>query len=260
VARPLPWLLPLLDGLVASSVWVALAAAALLAASSRAMDLAPDPVLIALAFFGTLVVYTVDRIRDLGRDRVTAPRRSAFVELHGPSLAGVAVGSAALAVVLAAVAGTHAVGVAAVVLALGLAHRRLKRRIWAKPLYLTLSWTAVTVGLPWTSDPGARHVALVAMVLTLTILANVILSNLKDGEGAAARMGQLRARTLAASALAAALGLALAAHPPVCSLVWLPITMGLAVAAFRPGERYGGLVVDGALLVGALLALAGAGL
>jgi hypothetical protein len=32
--------------------------------------------------------------------------------------------------------------------------------------------------------------------------------------------------------------------------------MACAVAAFRPGERYGAVVVDGALLVGALGALA----
>jgi hypothetical protein len=257
VARPSSWLLQLVEGLVASSVWVALAAAALLAASARALGLAPDGVLIALAFFGTLVVYTVDRIRDLGRDQATAPRRTAFVERHGPELTALAIASAGVAVVLAGVAGLHAVAVAAVVLALGLAHRRLKRRIWAKPLYLTLSWTAVTVGLPWTSDPGARHAAPVTAVVSMTILANVILSNLKDGEGAAARLGRRHALGVAAAVLAGALAVALLSAPPVHRLTWLPVSMGLAVAGFRPGERYGGIVVDGALLAGALLALAG---
>jgi hypothetical protein len=40
----------------------------------------------------------------------------------------------------------------------------------------------------------------------------------------------------------------------VRALVALPLAMGAAVAAFRPGERYGALVVDGALLVGGLAA------
>jgi len=39
-------------------------------------------------------------------------------------------------------------------------------------------------------------------------------------------------------------------------LAALPLAMGAAVLGFRPTERYGALVVDGALLAGALLALA----
>jgi hypothetical protein len=39
-------------------------------------------------------------------------------------------------------------------------------------------------------------------------------------------------------------------------LAALPIAMGVALLGFRPSERYGAGVVDGALLVGALLALA----
>ena len=42
----------------------------------------------ALAAAGTLVVYNVDRLRDLEKDRLTAPARSAFVERwRGPLLA-----------------------------------------------------------------------------------------------------------------------------------------------------------------------------
>ena len=52
-----------------------------------------------LAFAGTLVVYNVDRLRDLERDRRSSPRRSAFVSQHSSLLVGLVVlGSAAAAV------------------------------------------------------------------------------------------------------------------------------------------------------------------
>ena len=68
------------DAAVFSSAWLAAAAAGLVAASARAMEIPLDPRLLGLAAAGTLVVYNVDRLRDLERDRLTAPARSAFVE------------------------------------------------------------------------------------------------------------------------------------------------------------------------------------
>src|SRR5205809_859503 len=81
---------------------------------------------------------------------------------------------------------------------LGLFHRRLKRWTPAKPVYLSCAWTAVAVALPAAHDPAARHAAWAAGVVAPTILANVALSNLRDGEGFAGRFG--RARTLRAAA------------------------------------------------------------
>jgi hypothetical protein len=63
----------LLDALIFSSLWGAAAVSALVAASSRAMgvEIAPDAV--GLAFSGTLVVYNLDRLRDLDGDRCSSP-------------------------------------------------------------------------------------------------------------------------------------------------------------------------------------------
>ncbi len=246
----------LADALVFSSLWVALAAVALAAAASRAMQVTPPPGVLGLALCGTLVVYTLDRLRDLDRDRRTAPERSAFVERHRRGLAALAAAAGAGALALGLAAGARVVALAAVVAAFGLAHRRLKALWWAKPAYLTLAWTAVAVGLPAAAHPRAQHVLPVAGVIGLVVLSNVVLSNLRDREGGAARLGPRRARALAAAVLVPAATLALAGPPPLAPLLALPLAMAAAVAGFRPTERYGAFAVDGALLLGALVALA----
>jgi len=249
-----------LDALVFSSLWVALAALALAAASSRALGLGASPPVLGLAFCGTVVVYTVDRLRDQRRDRLTAPLRTAFIERHGPSL-WVLLGLALLgAVIFGLDAGPPVLAVAAGVAAFGFFHRRLKGWLWAKPAYLSLSWVAVTVGMPLAAAGGAASGLRVGSVVGLTVLANVVLCNLKDHEGGTALLGQRRALALAGAILAPALLLAVEGPARVQPLVCLPLLMAPVVAAFRPSERYSGLVVDGALTAGALAALALMGL
>lgn len=75
-------MLRLLDALAFSSLWVASAAALLCAAASQAMRSPPSPEAVVLAFAGTLLVSSVDRVRDFERDRTGAPLRSAFVARH----------------------------------------------------------------------------------------------------------------------------------------------------------------------------------
>ncbi len=113
------------------------------------------------------------------------------------------------------------------------------------------------VGLPALQDPGAQHAGFAAAVVFACVLANIALSNLRDREGLAARLGPQRTLAVASAILLAGLGAALLAPAPVRALAALPVAMGLAVAGFRPTERCGGLVVDGALLVGAFAAALG---
>ena len=217
--------------------------------------------MLALAFCGTVVVYCVDRVRDLARDAHTSPLRSAFVAQHRRALLAAAVLCACGALAAGVLAGARVFAVAGAVAAFGFAHRRLKHLAWAKPLYLTGSWTAVTVGLPAAAaSAGGATLDLTRLAFTLaivsgTVQANVILSNLRDAEGIAGRLGARRARSLAAAFCAGALALALLGPSSVRALAALPLAMACAVAAFRPGERYGAIAVDGALLVGGLAGL-----
>jgi len=246
-----------LETLAFSGVWPALVAMVLLLAGARAMQQSATPAMWVLAFGGTLFVYDVDRLRDVERDRATAPRRTAFVVRHRRALI-LAVALAGTAAVSAAwTLGPGVCGLCAGVLALGLLHRRIKHVPIFKGLYVTSAWLAVVVGVPAVAGGRTAHgVAWTTAVIGVSVLANVVASSLRDTEAGPARSPRA---ALAISRLLPALGMALALLGPVSqrSLVWIPAVLGLALVGGPRGERYGHIVVDGALLVGGLAALIG---
>ena len=244
-----------LDALVWSSAWLALAALCLSVAASRALGIAPEPALLGLAFGGTLAVYLLDRVRDLARDRVTAPARAAFVGRHRRALLVLAGLGGGVAAGCALTLRPRALALALAVGVLGLAHRRLKRWSALKPAYLTFAWTAVPVGLPAAQSGGVRDLGWVAAIMAAAVLANVALSNLRDREALAGRFGAERTLRFAGAVALAGVATALLGPAAVRPLAALPAAMCAAVLGFRPTERYGGVVVDGALLLGSLLAL-----
>ncbi len=245
-----------IDALAFSSLWVALAATALTAAATRSLGLPMVPRLLAFVFAGTLLVYQVDRLRDLARDRLTAPRRSAFVARHR-RLLWTSVGVAAVvAVACVSVIGRGGVVVAAAVFALGMLHRRLKRVWFLKSAYLTLAWLLVTVGLPIaTAATWPDGVGWVAVVMASALLANVLAAGVRDGEAVAARLGPDRSLVLARVLAAIGVVVALAATPSVRPLACVPLATLVVLVPFRADERYGLVVVDGALAAGAAGAL-----
>jgi hypothetical protein len=243
-----------LEALAFSSVWIAAAAALLCAATGQAMGVGIEPHAMALAACGTFVVYSVDRLRDLERDRATSPRRSAFVAQHDRVLRALT-GLAGLASLpLAVAAGPRVLWLLAPVALLGLGHRRLKRFTAWKALYITAAWVVVVVGLP-ALGRGAQHLGWIAAVVGLSILANAIVSNLRDGEAATSRWGAHVPARLAIASACLACVLALLAPRPVLPLLAVALATLGSVVAFRPDESYGLVVVDGALGVGAALAL-----
>ncbi|MDG2332852.1 MAG: hypothetical protein P8Q97_01375 [Myxococcota bacterium] len=251
-----------LDFLAFTGLWPAAVAAALVSASALALPgpLATTPLLamIALSVAGTLVVYNIDRLRDLGEDALTAPARSAFVSRHRRALQTLTALSAVAAIPAALALPIRAWAMCALAGALGLFHRRLKK---AHPglavLYITLAWIAVVVGLPaicFALDSGGLAPAMVAAgALGPAIAANLVASELRghppDTES--------RRRLRRAGAMALLGGLAPLAHPPSWPLILPALFAWASVVGFRNSERYGLLVLDGALLVGALAAAAG---
>jgi len=247
-----------LEWLAFSSLWVSAAAGALCVAAGRALGAGEGPgaAVSALAAAGTFAIYNVDRLRDVARDRHTAPLRTAFVEGRS-GLLRVAI---ALALVAAAAlawqVGPRSLAVLAPVAALGFFHRRLKRHAWWKPFYVSGAWVAVVVGLPAAALSAPRHLAWVAAILGATILANVVASNLRDDEAVSARFGARVPLRLARGLAASSLLLALLAPAAVRPLALVPLATLAVLAPFQPGELYGLIAVDGALLVGAAAALA----
>ena len=240
---------------------MAFAAAALVAASSRALELPVDARAVGLAFAGTFVVYNLDRLRDLERDRRTAPLRTAFVVAHQTALVRCSLAALVLALLLLAFAGGRAGVLLLPALALGLAHRRLKHIAFFKPVYIVVAWLIVVVGLPWCLAASAgraiqpAQVGWLIAVLAASILSNAVAANVRDHEAGAARLGAERALAIARRLAVAGVVCAVLAPGSVRTLVAVPAITFAALAAFRGSERYGLVIVDGALLAGALVAL-----
>ena len=172
----------LLDALAFTSLWTAAVAGALCVAASLAMGLVPSFAVLGTAVSGTLVIYNIDRLRDLDRDLVTSPARSAFISRNIGAITLLTVVSAAVACACALSVGVRAIVLLIPALLLGLFHRRLKGFTFAKPAYITTAWVLVIVGLPAIVAP-ADHIVPVTAVLALSIAANVIASNVRDGTG-----------------------------------------------------------------------------
>ena len=240
---------------VAFTLWLPAAVAATLSTAVgtviEAVDLGRWA---ALAASGCFVVYGVDRLRDLDRDRHTSPRRTAFIERN---LTGFRIALAAATAVLGITAvgsSTASLTLCVAIGGLGLLHRRLKRLPALKSLYVSIAWTGICVGLPWLAAPTATASDAVALTAVLfpTFWANLVASNLRDDEAA---VRPTRALALARIALVLALAAALVSDT-LAPLAWIPAFELLALATFRPTEHYGHLAVDGALLAGGLATLA----
>lgn len=251
-----------LDRLAHTSLLAAAVAGSLTAAAGLAFGLAPEPALLVLASAGTLVVYNIDRLRDIDRDRTLAPRRSDFVMRNRRRVQAIVAGAGLISVAAALLLPPRASAVCALVLGLGLLHRRLKQVRGIKTLYLTLSWLAVVVGLPVAvavdNRPSAVELYWVGATLGCAILANMMASNL-DRKRAVENPDHAATRRRLGPAIATAgLGIAFAIVAP-SNFQALGLIAGaefVALCRFQTTERYVPVVVDGALFTGALLAIA----
>jgi len=244
----------LLDRLVFSSLWIGGAAGALTAAASLAMGIPVPWTAVGVALSGTVFVYDVDRLRDLPRDLDTAPERSAFVARNHGTLRGLAIGAGIAAAGLALLIGPRCALVLGPALILGLFHRRIKGFAWGKSSYITGSWLLVVVGLPAIAGPRPARLGWVASIVAASLFANAIASNVRDREAAVARLGVGRAMTVARVVAGLGLVLAALAPPGAVALAAIPALTLASLLAFRRGERYGLVVVDGALLAGGVAA------
>jgi hypothetical protein len=241
----------LTDISVYSSLWLAATAAALCAAATLAIGGVIEPAALALAGAGTLIVYNVDRLRDLERDRDTSPQRTRFVERWRLGLSGLVLAAGVAAAWFAWTLGPGVALLLAPAAALGLAHRRLKHLPYLKGPYIAAAWVTVVLGLPWLLTSAPRNVAWTAALLFCAVLANALASSARDDEAAAARIGRARALGWARSIAAGATWAALLAPEAARHLLPIPGLTWLALLRFRDDERYGLLILDGALFAGA---------
>jgi hypothetical protein len=243
------------DGFAFSSGLAAAIGGSLSLVSSAVLD-APNPGSWAfLAASGTFIIYNVDRLRDVARDRSTSPLRTAFV-LRNRRRLYTAVGAMAIGFVAILQAAPASIVLLCLAIGLvGLLHRRLKDVEALKTAYVSLAWVGACVGLPWLAGGYKPAGPWVAGILAASLAANLVGSNLRDQEAGVEEKNAHSAMTprlwIARAMAVFAVGISLVAPAPLHSLVWIPVCEGLALAYFRPSERYGHLAVDGGLLIGA---------
>lgn len=243
------------DAIVLSGLWVAFAAAGIVAAVSYTLGTSPDPRALSLAFAGTFAIYAIDRLRDHQRDAERAPMRSAFVLLHRRTLRAVAIAAAFVAAASAFALGSGGLMIALAAGMIGLLHRRLKDRIRFKAAYITVVWLLVVVGLPVLgAEPTPATVGWICAILGPPLLANAIAFSVRDEEALVAILGRPAALAIARIWALAGLAVAGLGPPALRPLGAIPLTTLVALLWFRDDEHYAHVAVDGALLVGALLA------
>jgi hypothetical protein len=245
----------LIDLLVFSSLWVGGVAGVLCAAASLAQAMPVSWAVVGVAVTGTIFVYDVDRLRDLPRDLETTPLRSAFVARHYGALRGLAIACGAAAIAFGVSLGPRPALLLAPALLLGLLHRRIKDFDWGKSSYITAAWLLVVVGLPAMAGSAPERTGWVAWILGASLFANAIASNVRDREAAVAQLGIGRALAVARVVAVAGLVLALAAPSGPRALWPVPAATLAAILFFRAEERFGLVVVDGALGAGGLAAI-----
>jgi hypothetical protein len=246
--------LRVIDGFAFSSGLAASVGGALSMVVSRLLE-APHPGSWAgLTGCGAFIIYNLDRLRDVERDGLTSPRRTEFVSRHR-RLLYVAIGIACVA--FAAILWTEPLSatlLCAAIGSVGFLHRRLKHVAILKTVYVSLAWVSACVGLPWLASEQVGLAPWIGIILFGCLSSNLIASNLRDDEVTFVRMSSRSVVRVARWIVLIAIGATLLAPTPLRPLVWIPICEGVALAAYRPTERYGHLAVDGALLVGALAA------
>lgn len=242
-------------GLVVTAV-----AVALLAAVAQALGLALDPATVGLVLTGSLGVYLVDRLLDRRADRVAHPRRADRFHRHGRPIALLATGLVVAAVVQGLMQPWRVILLMVGVVALATAHLRLKGHGWFKPLYITVSWLAVTVGIPSLHSPNSSttdlvDVKTVLIVVGLALAADVLACDAADREAEA--RGDSRHRVWNLARLAAAMGLASALTlGGAAAALWpVPAAVLLSLIPYRPNEDWTAGAVDAALGLGAVAAL-----
>jgi hypothetical protein len=207
----------------------------------------------ALASAGTFIVYSVDRLRDRDRDAKTSPARTAFVSRNRGVLLALIVVAAVICLGVIQELPRATWGLCGAVLTMGLLHRRLKSHPPRTLAYVSMSWVAVVVGLP-ALIVGPRlepsMLLVTAVGIGLAVSANAMASALRGLRFDANAAVRLRtARFVALASLAICLVV-----PTTRPMALIGAATWISVLLFRPDERYGLVVLDGALMVGAIAA------
>jgi len=136
-------------------------------------------ILLVLIFFGTLVIYNMDHLMDIGSDQSTNPRRVSFIKSNKAMIYLITGISVFVSILIIYFLGFKILYIIFIPFILGLLHRRIKSNPIISAIYITLSWLIVTVYLPAYMAGKQNDVVLLAILIGILLFFNAYTSSFR---------------------------------------------------------------------------------
>lgn len=201
-----------------------------------------------LIFFGTLLIYNLDHLKDIGSDRFTNPERTKFIYKNELLLKTIVVISFAISTYLFFYIGIDMTSILIPVFVIGVFHWKLKNNQLFSIIYITLSWTVVVVIFPTLGVVDKNNnLLLTAIIMGLSFLANATVFMASENK--------FRHTTVLIAKVLVFIAVIVAILSPsqLKPFAFIPGLTFIALLFYKPVERYNLIYMDGSLLVGGIL-------
>ena len=144
-----------------------------------------DPVLLFIAFSGSMFIYSLNRVTDREEDRMSLPDRSEFSGKYGGYFTAISIPLFGVSLVLAALQGTVVLAVVLMPLAIGILYSilRMKRVPLLKNLAVSLGVSATLLMVVAVSEPPHATWFPLYGILVIGVIVNTVIFDIKDIAG-----------------------------------------------------------------------------
>ncbi len=242
----------IINHLIYSSIFVSIVSSFLFAVTLFTFDKIIPINKVLLVFFGTLLIYNIDHLKDIKSDKVTNPERTDFIEKNKSLLKAIVVVSLLASTYLLFQIGIYKTLILIPAFFIGIFHWKLKKNKVFSILYITLSWTVVVTIFPLMGEFYSRKdLVLLTTIFGLVFMANASVFVASEHGSKTVGRAVISSKIIVVIALVIALLLSTEMRP----LAFIPALTLIALIYYKPDERYNLFIMDGALLVGGLLSV-----
>lgn len=242
----------IINYLIYSSIFVSIASSVLSVIPPIVFDIKISVNKTLLVFFGTLLIYNIDHLKDIKIDKFTNPGRTQFVENYRNYLLVLIVISILASTYLFFKIEFQQTKILIPVFIIGIFHWKLKKNTIFSIIYITLSWTIVIVIFPSIGEIYPKKgLFFTALIFGLTFLANasVFVASEHKSKTISKTVFFAKLITVGGVILASVFGYA------TIPFMFIPGLTLFALFFYKPTEKYNLFFMDGALLLGGILSV-----